>query len=150
MSDAEILVRLRRFLLVTAVLLFVGAIVELWLVGHSENAIQWIPFVLCGLGIVVVVAVITLPRRATMRALRVTMVLVFLGSLFGVYEHVMGNVAFLREVNPNADGRETVMAAVGGGNPLLAPGILALAAVLATAVTYQHPVLRKDKAELES
>jgi hypothetical protein len=30
-----------------------------------------------------------------------------------------------------------------GANPLLAPGILALAGVLAIAATYHHPALRK-------
>jgi len=31
--------------------------------------------------------------------------------------------------------------AVSGGNPLLAPGILALAAIIALAATYYHPAL---------
>jgi hypothetical protein len=35
------------------------------------------------------------------------------------------------------------MAAISGGNPLLAPGILALASVLAIASTYHHPALMK-------
>lgn len=145
MTDAVVLLRLRRFLLTISALLFSGTVMELWLVGHTEGFVQWIPFALCGLGLIVVIIVLLSPARAFMLALRACMVLVLLGSFFGVYEHVMGNIAFQREIHPNAQTREVLMEAIGGGNPLLAPGILALAAVLAIAATYHHSALRKEK-----
>jgi hypothetical protein len=36
-----------------------------------------------------------------------------------------------------------IWGALGGANPLLAPGVLAVAAVLAFAVTYHHTALRR-------
>ena len=144
MNDPVVLWRLRRFLLATAALLFVGAVIELWLVDHNETVVQLIPFALCGLGFIAVVAVLFRPRRTTMLALRACLCLVLLGSLFGVYEHVVGNIAFQKEIHPNATTREVFMGAIGGANPLLAPGVLALAAALAMAATYYHPALEKN------
>jgi hypothetical protein len=141
MTDAAVLLRLRRFLLLVSAMLLGGTVLELWLVGHTETVVQLIPFALCGLGLIVVIAGLLHTRRATLLALRVCAGLLLLGSLFGVYEHVLGNIAFQNEIHPGATTREVLMGAVGGGNPLLAPGILALAAVLAAAATYRHPTL---------
>lgn len=146
MFDAVVLSRLRRFLLVVAGLLFVGTVGELWLINHMEDVVQWLPFVLCGLGTIAVVAVLLRPRRATMLALRVLMSLAVIGSLIGVYLHIESNLAFIREINPNAATGEVIMGALGGANPLLAPAILALAATLAVAATYYHPALKKGEA----
>ncbi len=145
MLDAVVLLRLRRFLLITSALLFAGTLGELWLINHTEGPVQFIPFVLCGLGLLVLLVVRLRPRRATMLGLRAVMALVMLGSLFGVYLHIESNLAFLREITPNAPTREAVFGALGGANPLLAPGILALAAMLALAATYYHPALRKGE-----
>jgi hypothetical protein len=69
------------------------------------------------------------------------MIPVALGSLLGVYEHIEGNIGLLLEVTPNATTAKIISEALGGANPLLAPGMLALAAVLAVAATYYHPAL---------
>src|SRR5687767_5246623 len=109
MSPAEVLLRLRRFLLALSALLFCGALVELWLVNHTEDLIQWIPFGLSIAGSLTVLLVLFRPGRITVRVLRVSMGLVALGSLFGVYEHVEGNIAFAREIQPNSPTFELVM-----------------------------------------
>ncbi|HEU4595174.1 MAG TPA: hypothetical protein VFS10_08375 [Pyrinomonadaceae bacterium] len=140
MSPADVLARLRRFLLAFSVLLLGGSLVELFLVEHTEDAVQLIPFALCGLGALAALAALFKPRRATLLALRACMLLVVAGSLFGIYQHVSHNYAFQQEVNPNATGGELLRGALGGANPLLAPGILAVAAVLALAAAYRHEV----------
>ena len=145
MIDAVVLLRLRRFLTVTSALLFAGTLGELWLINHTEDPVQFIPFVLCGVGLLVILVVRLRPRRATMLTLRAVMALVVLGSLVGVYLHVESNLAFVWEIQPNAPTREAVFGALGGANPLLAPGILALAAMLALAATYYHPALKKGE-----
>ncbi|HEY9404564.1 MAG TPA: hypothetical protein VIQ24_18040 [Pyrinomonadaceae bacterium] len=147
MSPADILSRLRRFLLVFSVVLLGGALLELWLIEHTQDPVQFIPFVLCGLGMLAALGALLRPRRATLRTLRVCMVLVILGTLLGIYLHVEGNLALQREVSPNATAGETLFATLGGANPLLAPGILAVSAVLALAATYRHPALVKEKEE---
>jgi hypothetical protein len=148
MSDATVLSRLRQFLLGMSALLFVGALVELWLINHTEDPVQLIPFALCGLGLVAVLVVMLRPHRAALLALRVCMGLVVLGSFLGVYLHLEGNLGFHRELHPNASTGNLLMGTLGGANPLLAPGILALTAALAVAATYYHPSLHvKERAE---
>ena len=140
MSADEVLGRLRRFLLVLSVLLFCGAIIELWLVGHTEDPLQWLAFVLAGLGAVAALVVLIFPGRGIVRLLRICMAVVVVGSLFGIYEHVIGNVAFEREIHPDMPSGEAVWKGLQGANPLLAPGILAIAALLALSATYRHEI----------
>ncbi len=98
---------------------------------------------LCGLGLTIVLLVLFRSKRRTLLALRIVMIIVALGSGFGMVEHLEHNVAFEMEICPNATISEVWLDALQGANPLLAPGILALAAVLAIGATYYHPLLEK-------
>ena len=140
MHAAEILKRLRTFLLVLALSLFAGALVELFLVGHTTGFVQWLAFVLAGAGALASVLVLIRLTPATVRVLRVCMLVVVLGSLFGIYQHISGNVAFAREIRPDSSTSELFWRGLQGANPLLAPGILIVAALLALSATYRHEV----------
>ena len=147
MSPAATLFRLRRFLLVLSILLFGGTVVELSLVKHWGDVVQLIPFALCGLGSLAALFALLRPRRATLLGLRVCMAVVMCGSLFGIYEHFSNNIAFQREIKPSATMSEVLVSAVAGGNPLLAPGTLAVAALLALAASYNDPALENQSEE---
>lgn len=142
MSAEVILQRLRRFLLVLAGMMCVATAVELGFEEHWENPIQVLPFVLCGAGLIAIILLLTRPTRVRVHILRWTMGIVFVGGLFGLFEHIEHNLEFALEIRPNAAAGELLLDALGGANPLLAPGILALAALLAVAATYYHPALR--------
>lgn len=133
--------RLRGFLLVVSVVVFAGTIVELWFAEHAESAVQLVPFGLCVLGAVAAIAAYRAPRRRVLLLLRGVMVVIALGSVFGWYEHLAHNLAFEREIRPGAAAGDVFWLALSGASPLLAPGILALAALLAIAATYRHPAL---------
>ena len=140
---AEILLRrFRVFLLSVAGLSCVVTIVELWFEEHTGSAPQLIPFVLCGLGTAAIAAALMRPQRTTLRLLRTVMAAMLVGSLFGLFEHVEHNLEFAKEIRPNATFSVLLADTLHGANPLLAPGILALAAVLAIAATYFHPALQ--------
>ncbi len=140
MNASEVLRRLRRFLLALALFIFAGTLLELWLVQHFQDAIQWIAFVLAGIGLLAVLLVLFRNGRSAVFILRVCMTLVILGSLFGIYEHVSNNLAFALEIQPNLPLRELWLKGLGGANPLLAPGSLAIAGLLALAATYKYSV----------
>lgn len=140
MSAAEVLRHLRLFLLVLSSLLFAGTLLELTLVKHTEDAVQWLAFVLAGLGLLVTLAVLARRGRVTVSVLRWSMLLVIVGSMFGIYEHVSNNVAFAREIQPNATLSHLIWKGLSGANPLLAPGTLAVAALLSLAATYKHSI----------
>lgn len=69
------------------------------------------------------------------------MVVIALGALLGSYEHLSGNLEFAVETHPGVPVSDLIVSAFQGASPLLAPGILGLAAVLGIAATYAHPTL---------
>jgi hypothetical protein len=121
-----------------------GTIIELLLAEHTEDLIQFIPFVLCGLGLAAVAVALLRPGRGTLLALRAVMGLLLVGSLLGVYEHFEGNLAFEQEIRPAATFGAVWLDVLKGAAPLLAPGILAVVAVIAIASTYYHPALARE------
>lgn len=133
--------RYRLFLLGLAGFIFAGVPFELWAAEHTSEPAQYIPFVLSGLALVAVIAALLRPSRRTLLALRWIMVPVALGSLLGLYLHLTGNIAFAREIQPNASTMTVLQEALHGADPLLAPGVLAIGAVIAAAATYYHPAL---------
>jgi len=147
-NNELILQRLRTFLLLLAGFLCIGTIVELSLIEHWDDLPQVLPFVLCGLGLVVVLLVLIRPQHNTIRLLRWVMGIAFVGSLFGIFEHVEHNIGFALEIQPNAVVGDVFFQALGGANPLLAPGMLALAAMLAIAATYYHPMLLRRQRDV--
>jgi hypothetical protein len=143
MDAQNILKRLRTFLFAMAIFLFTGTVVELIFQEHTEEPLQFIPFILCGLGVVTVALVLWRPTRGTLTALRGVMLLAIVGSALGVIIHLTANLKFAREIQPGATAAQLVTKTVHGASPLLAPGMLAVAAALAFAATYYHPVLGK-------
>jgi hypothetical protein len=133
--------RLRRFLLGVTAAIFVGAIFELILVEHTNETQQWLPFIFSGLGLGSVACAWFNPSKATLQTLWWVMAAIALGSLYGVYLHFSGNLAFTREINPSYSLAQSIWPAIKGSNPLLAPGVFFLAGVLGMAATYRHPKL---------
>ncbi len=136
MSERVTLRRLRTFLRLLAAGLFAGTVVELVLTGHTDGPVQFVPFALCGLGLLALMAVWMRPGRKTVRTLRVIMTVVVIGSGVGVAEHLWGNREFARETRPRASAMTLLLPTLTGVAPLLAPGILAVAAAVAMATTY--------------
>lgn len=145
MSADTTLMRLRSFLLGLSVFLLAGTLVELWFTDHMEEPVQLIPFFLSGAGILISGAALLRPSPGVLRALHAVMAVVAAGSLFGTYEHVANNIAFQMEIQPGLTALEKLVAGLGGANPLLAPGILGIAALLSIAATYRHPALAPSR-----
>lgn len=141
MNANTVLQRLRAWLFLLSGLMFGAVVVELILNEHTETVVQWIPFILTGLALGALLAVLVRPQRTTLRVLRVVMTLVILGALLGVYEHLRGNLLFELNIRPSATTSAVLGDALQGAAPLLAPGIMAMAAIVALMGTYYHPAL---------
>lgn len=139
--DAE--ARYRRFLLWVSAGLFIGTPVELWLTDHMGDWQQWMPFGLSAVGLVMVASALWAPGRRTLLALRGAMVLVGAGAVYGIYSHLTANLEFEMEIQPTLGLGDVFWEALQGASPLLAPGILALAALLGLAATFWHPMLQR-------
>ena len=116
-------------------------VTELFFLSHWSETIQFLPFVLSGLGLITLALAYFRPGRGTMALLRWSMIIIAACCLIGVYEHMANNLGFRMEIQPNATTWELILATLEGANPVLAPGILMLGAAIGVAATYQHPAL---------
>ncbi|MER3437798.1 MAG: hypothetical protein C4346_09555 [Chloroflexota bacterium] len=133
--------RLHRFLHLLAAAMFAGTIAELIAAKHYQDGVQFIPFALCAAGLIAVLAAWRRPDHKTLRSVRVLLIVIALGSLWGIWEHVEGNLAFVHEVRPHADTATVIRSTLQGGAPILAPAALAAAAAVGIAATYASIVL---------
>lgn len=142
MTHGTIEQKYRTFLLTMTAVMLVGMTGELLLTEHDESFVQLIPYGLAGIGIAAVLAVMHSATRVRLRTLQGVIVLLALGGVYGMYEHLAHNFAFELEIRPNATAGDVVVDALQGASPLLAPGVLTLAALMAAAAVYRHPALR--------
>ena len=142
MNAETILKKLRIFLLGFSIFIFAGALFELAFLNHFGEELQFVPFVLGPLGIILAALMILKPSTKMVKVVRVGMWVILVGGIIGMIVHVSGNLEFL-EGGQSATFGEIIQKAFGGRNPLLAPGILSMSAVIALAALYKHPLEQK-------
>src|SRR3712207_6293959 len=96
-ADRELLTTVRRILLFLVLLGVLGLVVELLLLGHTESATQFIPFVVLALGLGVTIWQMARPSRRSLRALQAVMLVFIAVGLLGIVLHFRGNFEFERE-----------------------------------------------------
>jgi peptidoglycan/LPS O-acetylase OafA/YrhL len=134
---------LRRVLLALAALGVIGTTIELILIGHYQEPVQWPPLIFLALTAVGIIVMTTKPTPRTLQLFRWLMVIVALSSLAGVYFHLHSNMEFTVETKPDLTGLALFWKAIQGGIPLLAPGVMAQVGLLGLAATFRHPALKK-------
>ncbi len=144
MTPETTLVRLRQILLIISAGVFGMTMTELIFLGHWNKTIQFLPFVLCVLGLLACAGAYFRPGKARLAGARWSMIVIGLCSFIGVYEHMAGNYHFRLEVQPNATAWTLLKATLEGENPVLAPGILLLGAAIGLAAIYRHPLLEPN------
>ena len=141
MNSEQVLAKLRQYLLIISAGVFVMTVTELFFLSHWNETIQILPFALSGLGLLTLVLAYFRPSHGTLNTLRWSMLVIAACSLIGFYEHMLNNYGFWLEIKPNATTWELLKATLEGANPVLAPGILMLGAVIALMAIYKHPLL---------
>jgi hypothetical protein len=141
MNTVTLVARLRNFLHVLAGAMFLGTIAELIAAKHYQDGVQFVPFALCAAGFMAMVAAWRRPDHKTLMMVRALLIVIALGSLWGIWEHVEGNLEFVHEVRPHADTATVIRSTLQGGAPILAPAALAAAAATGIAATYVSIVL---------
>lgn len=137
---------IRRLLLAALVFGMVGVLVELLLLGHTEEIWQWTPVVALGLGIVAGISFGLRPSPATLRLFRTLMVLFMVAGLAGLYLHYRGNTEFELEMYPSIKGFELFWKSITGATPALAPGTMIQIGLVGLVLTWKHPILRRHAA----
>ena len=134
---------MRRLLLALVVFTAAGLVPELFLLKHYESALQFVPFAVLALTLIVSALVWKQPTHATLRAFRATMALCVLAGIVGVILHAKGNWEWAMERDDTLHGWALVWKILRGATPLLAPGAMAQLGLLGLLYTYRHPALER-------
>lgn len=134
----------RKFLLMVSFGTFLFIPVELALSGHTDGWLQWIPFGVSGLAVISLTGWHFKPSKWTLNAVRPVMLASCGACIWGSIEHFKHNLELELEVRPNAGWTDVIVETISGASPLLAPGILFLAGMLALAALYKMPLSQKS------
>ena len=122
----------------------VGTLVELMLLEHFEETVQYAPFAALVIASAALGWALARSGAGSVRAARWTALLLAAVGLVGVVLHYRSNVLFELEMDPATAGTELAWIALHGATPSLAPGQLAQLGLIAFLFTYGHPALRRD------
>ena len=132
--------RLRTLLLALLTFGMIGTGVDLVLLDHYEDAWQWPPLALMGLGLTIVAWVAVKGGSTSLAALRWTMVLFIAAGAAGLLLHYNGNREFQKELDPVLSGWPLFVKVVTAkAPPALAPAGMIQLGLLGLLFTYKHP-----------
>jgi hypothetical protein len=138
--------RLRLWVLGVLVLGLIGTVVELILLEHYEQALQFVPLVLIALGVVVLVWHAVRRDTASLRALQIVMGLFVLAGFAGMAAHFNGSAEYQLELNPDMDKWELLDKILHAhAPPLLAPGMMMQMGLLGLAYAFTDIRYRGSK-----
>lgn len=131
MQDAVTLWTIRRLLLSLLLFGLVGTTSELWLMGHHEDAWQWMPLLVMSVAAIATVWVLAGWSSASLATHRILMTVLLVTGVIGAVMHYRANMEFQLEMDPSLSGL-ALMAEVlhAKAPPALAPGNMALLAML--------------------
>lgn len=132
-----------------AILMFgtTGALFELLLLGHVEDAWQFVPVVLLGLGLLA--AALPGVRRGTAfrRPLRLLYALYVGSGILGFVLHMRANAAFEKERDASLATLPLFWESLRGATPAMAPALMMLLGFLGLLYVYQSSVSSGDGGE---
>ena len=147
-SHPHRLAALRRFLLTLILLSLCATATELLLVGHTEDAWQWVPLALIALALPAAGWLAAAPRAGIVRAWQGLMALFLASGCLGLFLHAQAKMEFMRESNPSADSLSLFWAGLKTQSPpTLAPGIMIQTGLLGLAYAFRHPALGRGRAK---
>jgi len=134
--------QLRRLVLALLTFGVVAVGGELLALGHDEDPWQLVPFGLIVLTLIAIAWIGLTGSAASIRALRVTMVLLLAAGGMGIVLHYRGNAEFQLEMNPALSDWELFVKVLHAkAPPALAPGVMAQLGLLGLIYTARHPAL---------
>jgi hypothetical protein len=137
---------IRRALFAILLLGMLATGIELVLLNHMEDRLQWVPLVLLGLGLLAAAWHGLRTTAPSVRALRLIFCAFVAAGLAGMYFHYQGAVEFKLESNPSLQGWGLFRQAVfSKAPPLLAPGTMIQLGLLGLIYAYRHPAITKTR-----
>ena len=131
------LIAIRRVILGVLLLGMLGLIVELSLLGHYEDVLQWIPIAVLVGGVATLLLQLARPRRWTLLLVELVMVLLIGCGVFGMYLHYSGSRQFQLEMDPSMRGTQLLWHVLRAKSPpTLSPGTLGQMGILGLGYAY--------------
>lgn len=129
---------------ILAVLLFgsVGTLVELLLIGHTEDWWQIAPLLLLALVIAASAVHLARPGQQSRSVVFAVMLLAVVSGLAGHWLHYRGNAEFEREMYPERAGVELFTESMTGATPVLAPGTMTVIGLLGLVAVWRPQGMR--------
>jgi hypothetical protein len=134
---------LRGWILAVLVLGLLGTIVELVLLEHYEEPLQFVPVTLIVLALVVIGWHLARRDVASMHALAVVMALSVLAGFLGFLAHFYGSAEYQLELDPSMSAGELIGKVLHAkAPPLLAPGMMIQLGLLGLAYVFSDSKYR--------
>lgn len=136
-TSADLVEKLRGWLLAVLALGLLGTIAELVLLEHYEQPLQFVPLVLIVAAIAAIAWHLARPDAASLRVLAIVMALFVLAGFAGIAAHFIGSAEYQLELDESLDAWaliEKVMRAK--APPVLAPGMMLQLGLLGLAYVY--------------
>lgn len=144
MKAEKIIDSLYRFFIGFGIFVFIGTLVELIALNHTREELQYVPFVLVPLGIILAVLLLLKTGTGVQKLSAIGMWIVAGGGLVGMAVHVISNLESVFEGGATLSFGRILQQAIGGRNPLLAPGTLTIGAAMILAVYYAKKALKSS------
>lgn len=131
----------RRFLVVVFFVGIIGAGLDLFLLEHFEDKLQFVPLGLLAVALLVLIWHVIHRNAASLRVFQVVMVLFIIAGFVGLVLHYQGSAEFQSEVNPDLSGLDLFLKAIRAkAPPALGPGAMINIGLLGLAYGYRHPI----------
>jgi hypothetical protein len=138
-DESIVLARLRRALLAVLAIGLAGTAVDLILLAHYEDPLQFTPFAIIGLCLLAVGWHAFSRGELSLALMRVAMTLAMAGAAVGMTLHYQGSMEFQLETDPSLRGFALLKKTVRSeAPPIVAPANLAVLGLIGLVSTYRE------------
>lgn len=120
----------KRIIIAALSFMMLGTLLELYLLNHFEDWLQFIPFV-CIFASAIMMIVLMLKQSEIIQKLFVfLMIATAMCGMYGIYLHLSVNFQFEQEMTPSHSNWDLFVESLSGAIPTLAPGSLIVLALI--------------------
>ena len=119
-----------RLIRITIATLLIGLVVELWLIEHYEDVLQFIPLLCVALAGILLIADRYSNAAWIRKSFKGLLIINAICAVVGVYLHFKANFEFEKEIYVNETTLNLLINSFSGALPVFAPGSLIILSLL--------------------
>ncbi len=133
----------KRVILLALLFIMIGSLLELYLLDHYEDTLQFIPIFFIGIGLINLFVLFFQKSKLLKSLFKWILILISLSGFYGVFLHLQANYEFEQEMKPTANFGDLFLESLSGALPTLAP----LSMVVLALIGYSYLILTHKKNE---